>query len=53
MCFPLQGEVRDLRLPCWVEGMDEPLVLSLSCCVGGLDVSYTVQCGDEQPRYAP
>ncbi|WAQ94358.1 DLEC1-like protein, partial [Mya arenaria] len=37
-----QGEFSDLRIPCKIEGMDTPLILSLSCDVKGLSVKYAV-----------
>ncbi|XP_052802383.1 deleted in lung and esophageal cancer protein 1-like isoform X2 [Mya arenaria] len=37
-----EGEFSDLRIPCKIEGMDTPLILSLSCDVKGLSVKYAV-----------
>ncbi|ESO99858.1 hypothetical protein LOTGIDRAFT_238688 [Lottia gigantea] len=40
------GKVNDLKIPCVIEGMDEPLCLSLSCEVLGLSV--TCKTSDSQ-----
>ncbi|XP_064614552.1 LOW QUALITY PROTEIN: deleted in lung and esophageal cancer protein 1-like [Liolophura sinensis] len=37
-----QAELSDIRVPCLIEGMDNPLCLQVSCQVKGLSVNYSV-----------
>ena len=46
-----QGDFSDFRIPCKIEGMDFPLILSVFCDVKGLSVTYSVSQDAENTLY--
>ena len=46
-----QGYFSDINIPCKIEGMDSPLILSVTCDVKGLSVTYSVSLDAENTMY--
>lgn len=46
----LQVELTDLALPCYVSGMEKPLILGISGKPQGLQVTITVLAEDSESR---
>ena len=44
-----QGDFSDLKIPCKVEGIDQPLIMALFCDVKGLAVQYDVSKDGREP----
>mgnify|MGYP001793056774 CR=1 FL=1 len=45
----MQVDITDVILPCHIAGMDEPLLLSITAHVEGLQIAYAMQQSPNQP----
>lgn len=47
--YILQVDIKDVIIPCHIDGMVEPLLLSITADVEGLQVAYAIQDSPHQP----